>query len=570
MPINAVPELLGVNEVGLCDVREESCNNTRIIGDGFIASENLTCHATEFKVFGNNWSPNAEQFELPGEQFDLYVVRCDLPSPPTKIGDMDNPGTPAGGLRIRISNNKLDTSREQKTFVSYDSVCIKCNKTGSCGLRADSCIINGHCFANEEPNPKDWCQQCFPTTSQFTWNRRRVNSNPIFTTPPVQFALVDEMLVLHIHARDPENRTVTYSIRSTDAQGYSFTLDGQLNYTMTSLSKTFTFVATDECNASDTMTLNLRVMECPCRNRGSCYPHPYYPRGSGQYECACPVGFNGSRCEVNINDCESNTCVNGTCLDGVANYTCLCDVGFKGQLCNEKVSNCSDDACYPGVNCTDISGCIACGPCPVGLTGNGKSCVTPTTTRRPTTTKPSTSQSTSKAISTRKQQESTFKDQTTTPTSEPNSIVPRPAKDNPQKTSKTKVIVIAVSGSVAAVIIITAASLLCRRKYVYHVKKRTQVHDSQEIKQADRHAYENPDYQEITEHTYERANKVSTAAYENIALDTVPNFDVPDKGVDPHQELKALKETYQPLEHKPVLPPIPSKNPEKPHENDYE
>ncbi|EDO41503.1 predicted protein, partial [Nematostella vectensis] len=86
-------------------------------------------------------------------------------------------------------------------------------------------------------------------------------------------------------------------------------------------------------------------------------------------------GFNGSRCEVNINDCESNTCVNGTCLDGVANYTCLCDVGFKGQLCNEKVSNCSDDACYPGVNCTDISGGIACGPCPVGLTGNGKSCV---------------------------------------------------------------------------------------------------------------------------------------------------------------------------------------------------
>ncbi|EDO33239.1 predicted protein, partial [Nematostella vectensis] len=52
---------------------------------------------------------------------------------------------------------------------------------------------------------------------------------------------------------------------------------------------------------------------CLCRNRGSCYPHPYYPRGSGQYECACPVGFNGSRCEVNINDCESNTCVNGRC-----------------------------------------------------------------------------------------------------------------------------------------------------------------------------------------------------------------------------------------------------------------
>lgn len=49
------------------------------------------------------------------------------------------------------------------------------------------------------------------------------------------------------------------------------------------------------------------------------------------YECDCSVGFNGSRCEHNIDDCPGNDCANGaTCIDGVAEFTCICVLGFTG------------------------------------------------------------------------------------------------------------------------------------------------------------------------------------------------------------------------------------------------
>ena len=49
------------------------------------------------------------------------------------------------------------------------------------------------------------------------------------------------------------------------------------------------------------------------------------------YVCDCAVGFNGSRCENNIDDCVDNGCMNGaTCVDGIANYTCDCVAGFMG------------------------------------------------------------------------------------------------------------------------------------------------------------------------------------------------------------------------------------------------
>ncbi|XP_048577303.1 protein crumbs homolog 1-like [Nematostella vectensis] len=195
------------------------------------------------------------------------------------------------------------------------------------------------------------------------------------------------MLSLQIEALDPDNRPVTYSLANTDAQGYVFTPDGQLNITMTtSDSKTFKFVATDECNASDTTTVTVKAMECPCQHGGTCHPHPYHPRGSGQYECACPAGFNGSRCESDIDDCQSSLCVNGTCIDGINNYTCRCHVGYKGALCDEKERICGEDTCYPGVKCREIPDGVLCRSCPDGLIGDGKTCIAPVTTTRPQST----------------------------------------------------------------------------------------------------------------------------------------------------------------------------------------
>ena len=48
--------------------------------------------------------------------------------------------------------------------------------------------------------------------------------------------------------------------------------------------------------------------------------------------CMCPDGFEGDRCETNINDCLGHKCVNNaTCQDMVERYACVCPAGYTGN-----------------------------------------------------------------------------------------------------------------------------------------------------------------------------------------------------------------------------------------------
>ena len=51
--------------------------------------------------------------------------------------------------------------------------------------------------------------------------------------------------------------------------------------------------------------------------------------------------FAGVNCEVNIDECESNTCQNNaTCVDGINNFTCSCQPGFTGRFCETNINEC--------------------------------------------------------------------------------------------------------------------------------------------------------------------------------------------------------------------------------------
>ncbi|XP_067041983.1 uncharacterized protein [Acropora muricata] len=90
--------------------------------------------------------------------------------------------------------------------------------------------------------------------------------------------------------------------------------------------------------------------------------------------CSCEAGFSGVRCEEDIDDCQSSPCVNGICTDLVNNYTCSCVAGFTGRDCDIVVTTCTADSCFPNVTCSKKGQTIACGPCPLGFTGDGKIC----------------------------------------------------------------------------------------------------------------------------------------------------------------------------------------------------
>ena len=86
-----------------------------------------------------------------------------------------------------------------------------------------------------------------------------------------------------------------------------------------------------------------------CRNGGTCF---YSGR---KKKCLCRPGFEGRRCQTNIDDCEGNPCLNGgTCCDGVNSFTCQCPTGFTGEHCEVIItSNCQ---CQNGGNCTSSLG----------------------------------------------------------------------------------------------------------------------------------------------------------------------------------------------------------------------
>lgn len=75
------------------------------------------------------------------------------------------------------------------------------------------------------------------------------------------------------------------------------------------------------------------IDECkdqPCLNGGVCQDF------INSFKCSCAIGFTGSRCQINIDDCVSSPCRNGgTCHDSIAGYTCECPPGFTG---NNKIS----------------------------------------------------------------------------------------------------------------------------------------------------------------------------------------------------------------------------------------
>lgn len=64
--------------------------------------------------------------------------------------------------------------------------------------------------------------------------------------------------------------------------------------------------------------------------------------------------ISGRRCEININECESNPCqYNGTCKDGINGYTCDCIPGITGPNCETDINECASAPCQNEGQCHD-------------------------------------------------------------------------------------------------------------------------------------------------------------------------------------------------------------------------
>lgn len=85
--------------------------------------------------------------------------------------------------------------------------------------------------------------------------------------------------------------------------------------------------------------------------------------------CFWCVGFTGTQCEINIDECENDPCLNGgTCLDMINGFKCSCPIGFTGTRCQTNIDDCMSMPCRNNGICHDSIASYRC-ECEPGYTG---------------------------------------------------------------------------------------------------------------------------------------------------------------------------------------------------------
>lgn len=114
----------------------------------------------------------------------------------------------------------------------------------------------------------------------------------------------------------------------------------------------------------------------PCQNRASCNKNIYISQEVAVLEsvavifvspqkeifnCTCLVGFTGSLCEDDIDECEVNPCENkGICVNTEGSFYCHCQSGFSGPICSADVDECLKVKCQNGGTCIPSQGGYHC------------------------------------------------------------------------------------------------------------------------------------------------------------------------------------------------------------------
>ncbi len=103
-----------------------------------------------------------------------------------------------------------------------------------------------------------------------------------------------------------------------------------------------------------------------CSGNGTCI---------AEETCQCDADFTGTLCETNIDNCSPNLCQNGgTCTDGVDDFTCACPGGFGGPTCAIELDSDSDGIPDVDDNCPTV---FNPDQTDVNADGFGDACVSP-------------------------------------------------------------------------------------------------------------------------------------------------------------------------------------------------
>ncbi|XP_028828786.1 protein crumbs homolog 2a isoform X2 [Denticeps clupeoides] len=85
----------------------------------------------------------------------------------------------------------------------------------------------------------------------------------------------------------------------------------------------------------------------PCQHGGVCLDR------FNLFSCDCASGWEGSHCDVDINECVLHPCAHGRCTNQAGGFQCTCLPGYGGSTCEEDLNECLDGVCENGGTCVD-------------------------------------------------------------------------------------------------------------------------------------------------------------------------------------------------------------------------
>ncbi|XP_063003609.1 von Willebrand factor D and EGF domain-containing protein [Elgaria multicarinata webbii] len=339
MASDQVPEIIQLDNGGLCDVRQYDCTTVRAFGHGFKESSSLRCEINKLQYSDNKWVLGESIF-IHAAFHNTRTVDCQLPTEGHQSDAMNQlDDQPTARWQIKISNDGF-TYSNPKTVTLFDGACQICDpqSDGLCMLKEKTCSIDGLCYDEGDTNPASSCLLCRPEISKLTWSIAENNQPPVFQNMQERLqAFYGKNFVYQFTATDPEGSAVAFSLNS-GAPGGSLSPAGLLIWKVVSEnSQKFAFSVTDECSAETKVVIEVNVKTCDCLNGGTCVTDTNFPPGSGKYLCVCLPGFEGRHCQDDTDECKSMPC-------------------------------------FPGVICFNTIDSYHCGPCPEGLYGDGKIC----------------------------------------------------------------------------------------------------------------------------------------------------------------------------------------------------